>query len=267
MDRMMITAGIDIGHQSVNVVILEDNGIIAHGTLVIAGPVDAAAKGAYETVLEQAALSPASIRGLFATGVGREDVPFAHGHCTEMLSHARGAHWLFAGARTVIDVGAEGTRMMRCDGEGNLENFLINDKCASGAGIFLETVAEMLQIPLSEMGPLSLQSSREITLTTTCAVFAESEIVAEIHRGSTREDILWGVHDSLASKIKSFSQRIGVEPELVFTGGVGRNVGVVDALRRQLNTEIRVPDAPEIVGALGAAILARDRGGKDYGGN
>ena len=105
-----------------------------------------------------------------------------------------------------------------------------------------------------------MQSSREITLTSTCAVFAESEIVAEIHRGSTREDILWGVHDSLASKIKSFSQRIGVEPELVLTGGVARNVGVIEALRRQLNMDIKVPAVPEIAGALGAAILARDRG-------
>jgi benzoyl-CoA reductase subunit D len=257
----MITAGIDIGHQSVNVAILEDNEIIAHGTLIIAGPVDAAAKEAYERVIDDAGLSAGAIRRLFVTGAGREDVSFAHGHSTEMLSHAKGAHWLFAGARTVIDVGAEGTRIMRCDGDGNLTNFLINDKCASGAGVFLETVAEMVGISMGEMGELSLKSARKIDLTTTCAVFAESEIVAEIHRGSAREDILWGVHDALASKINSFSQRIGIERDLVLTGGVGRNGGVVEALRRQLNVDINVPGAPEIAGALGAAILARDRRG------
>jgi len=253
----MISAGIDIGYQSVNAVILDGDRIISHVTLIIAGGVEAAAKGAFEKVLDKAGMGPASIKRLFATGVGREKVTFADGHRTEMLSHVKGAHRLFPDARTVIDVGAEGSRILKCDSEGNLTNFVMNDKCASGAGVFLETVAEMMQIPLSAMGPLSLGFSKELQLTTTCAVFAESEIVAEIHRGASKEDILWGVHQSIASKIASVAKRVGLEPQVVFTGGVALNLGVVKALEKQLGLTIRVPENPEIVGALGAAILAR----------
>ena len=132
----------------------------------------------------------------------------------------------------------------------------MNDKCASGAGIFLETVAEMMQIPLSEMGPISLGASKQLQLTTTCAVFAESEIVAEVHRGSSKEDILWAVHESIATKVASAGKRFGIEEELVFTGGVALNTGVVAALEQQVGLDIRVPEKPDIVGALGAAILA-----------
>ena len=253
----MITAGIDIGHQSVKAVILENDRIMNHASLVIAGEVEAAAKTVFFRVLDQAGMKAARIERLFATGVGREKVTFADGNRTEMLSHVRGSHWLFPAARTVIDVGAEGSRILRCDSEGNLTNFVMNDKCASGAGVFLETVAEMMQIPLSEMGPFSLDSSKKVVLTTTCAVFAESEIVAEVHRGAAKADILAGVHASIAAKIASVTKRIGIEAELVFSGGVALNIGVVGALEKQLELDIQVPKDPEIVGALGAAILAK----------
>ena len=134
----------------------------------------------------------------------------------------------------------------------------MNDKCASGAGIFLETVAEMMQIPISEMGPFSLNSSKEIVLTTTCAVFAESEIVAEVHRGSAKEDIIAGVHDSIAVKIATVTNRVGIAADLIFTGGVALNTGMVRALEKQLELDIQVPKDPKIVGALGAAILANN---------
>jgi len=146
---------------------------------------------------------------------------------------------------------------MRCDAKGNLTDFALNDKCAAGSGVFLETVADMLDVPLADMGGLALRGSRRLVLTSTCAVFAESEIVAEIHRGSSRADILWGVHESLVSKIAAMSRRVGIEPDLVLTGGVARNVGVVQALREQLQMDVAVPEHPEIAGALGAALLAR----------
>jgi len=252
----MITAGIDIGHQSVNIVILKDNRIISHATLILAGEVKTAAEVALDKILDQTGMKSSHIDRLFATGIGREKVLFADGHRTEMLSHVQGAHWLFPDVRTVIDVGAEGSRFLKCDPVGNLTDFLMNDKCASGAGVFLETVAEMMQIPLQDMGPVSLDSSKRVVLTTTCAVFAESEIVAEIHRESSKEDILWGVHESIAAKIASTSKRIGIETELAFTGGVAQNIGVVKALENLLNLGIKVPENPEIAGALGAAILA-----------
>ena len=150
---------------------------------------------------------------------------------------------------------------MRCDAKGNLTDFALNDKCAAGSGVFLETVADMLDVPLADMGGLALRGSRRLVLTSTCAVFAESEIVAEIHRGSSRADILWGVHESLVSKIAAMSRRVGIEPDLVLTGGVARNVGVVQALREQLQMDVAVPEHPEIAGALGAALLARASAG------
>jgi (R)-2-hydroxyacyl-CoA dehydratese activating ATPase len=252
----MITVGIDIGHQSVNVVLLKDKSMLGQGTFILAGAVETAATAAFEAALKEYNLDYSQIDHIFATGVGREKVPFAHGHRTEMLCQVKGSHSLFPGARTVIDLGAEGSRIMRCDDQGNLTNFLLNDKCASGAGIFLETVAGMVQLPISEIGPASLRSSKKLSLTSTCAVFAESEIVAEIHRGAAKEDILAAVHESIVAKVIAGSQRIGVEPTLVLTGGVARNQGLVETFRRQMGIEVKVPPMPEITGALGAAIMA-----------
>ena len=139
--------------------ILHDAGPLGHATFVIAGEVGAVARFAFEQTLERLGIERASIQRIFATGIGRENVALADGHRTPMLSHARGAYWWFPGARTVIDVGAEGSRVMRCDAAGNLRDFALNDKCAAGAGVFLESVAEMLDVPLAEMGGLSLSGS------------------------------------------------------------------------------------------------------------
>lgn len=257
----MVTAGIDIGHESVNVVILGEDALLGHATLIISGEVGAAAELAFETTLGRLGIARASIQRVFATGVGRENVALADGHRTQMLSHARGAHGCFPGARTVIDVGAEGSRVMRCDARGHVTAFALNDKCAAGSGVFLETVADMLDVPLADMGALSLRGSRDVVLTSTCAVFAESEIVAEIHRGTSREAILWGVNESIVSRIAAASRRVGIERDLVLTGGVARNAGIVQALREQLEMDVAVPEHPEITGALGAALLARDPAG------
>lgn len=252
----MITAGIDIGHESVKVVLLEGNQILGQAVFTIAGEVEAAARIAFETMLDQKSLWPKQIDHVLATGVGREKVTFADSHRTEMLCHVVGAHWFFPKVRTVIDLGAEGSRILKCDAEGNLTDFLLNDKCAAGAGIFLETVASMLKLPIDQIGPASLRSSKKVELTTTCAVFVESEIVAEIHRGAAREDILSGVHESIVAKVIANSNRIGVEPEVALTGGVAKNVGIVETFRRMLQLEVKVPEFPETAGALGAAILA-----------
>lgn len=257
----MITAGIDVGHETVKVVLLEEERILGQAGFIIAGEVEAAAGIAFKTLLDRQGIRPEQVDRILATGVGREKVAFAHGHRTEMLCQVVGAHWSFPKVRTVIDLGAEGSRILSCDAKGNLTNFLLNDKCASGAGIFLETVAGMLKLPLDQIGPASLRSMKRVELTTTCAVFAESEIVAEIHRGSAREDILAGVHESIVAKVIGNSNRIGLEPEVVLTGGVAKNVGIVETFRRKLPLEIKVPQCPETSGALGAALLAVNSGG------
>jgi len=255
----MITAGIDIGHQSVNTVILDGDSIICQATEIIGGTVETASRIAWDRALAVSGLRAGQVDALYATGVGRERVTFADRHPTEMLANVKGAFFLFPNTRTVINVGAEGSRLLKCDERGNLAHFRMNDTCASGTGIFLETVSEMLQVPLAEMGQLSLQHTREVTLTSTCAVFAESEIIAEIHRGTSREDILWGVHLSVASQIHSRYKREGFVPQLVFSGGVARNRGVVEAFEKLSGIAVLVPEHPETIGALGAAILARNR--------
>ena len=260
--KVMITAGLDIGHQTVKGVLLNDREIITHLTLKLSGEVDALTKLAVERLLAQAKLLPSQVEHVFATGVEREKVSIADGHRTEMLCHWKGAHRIFPGARTVIDMGAEGIRVLRGDREGNLTNFMMNDKCAAGTGIFLETVAMMMRIPLSEMGPRSQRGSGRLVLTSTCAVFAESEIVGEIHRGTPMEDILQAVSESVASKVEQLSRRIGIESQLILTGGVARNSGIVEALKKKLGLDIQTPEDPEIVGALGAAILARNSAGR-----
>lgn len=254
----MIAAGIDVGHETAKAVILNGGILVARSSMVISGGVSAAARIILDKVLTLAGMDEGAIDRIFATGAQREGVTWAAGHPTEMSCHARGAQWLLPGARTVIDMGAEGIRVMRCDARGDLTEFVINDKCASGTGVFLEIVAEMLRVSLDEMGPLSLAASGGVTLTSTCAVFAESEIVAQIHRGSSRGEVLRAVNESVASKVVPLSMRVGVEPEVVLTGGVARNVGVVEAVRRHLSAELWVPQEPELVGALGAALLAMD---------
>jgi (R)-2-hydroxyacyl-CoA dehydratese activating ATPase len=242
----MITAGIDIGHKSVKVVLLEGDQILGQAGFIIAGEVEAAARIALDTLLDQKGIGAKQVDGLLATGVGREKITLADSHRTEMLCHVVGAHWFFPQVRTVIDLGAEG----------NLTDFLLNDKCAAGAGIFLETVAFMLKLPIDQIGPASLRSSKKVELTTTCAVFAESEIVAEIHRGAASEDILSCVHESIVAKVIANINRVGVEPEVALTGGLAKNVGMVETFRRQLGMDPKVSAFPEITGAIGAAILA-----------
>lgn len=245
-----------MGHKTANAVILDGAEVVASASIIIAGGVDRAARAVLQEVLLRAHVEPGAICAAFATGAGREGVSWAAGHPTEMSCHARGAHWLFPGARTVIDMGAEGIRIMRCDSRGDLVEFVLNDKCAAGTGVFLETVAEMLRVSLDEMGPMSLGASGGLSLTSTCAVFAESEIVAQIHRGSSREEVLRAVHESIAAKVAPLAGRVGVEQQVVLTGGVARNIGIVEALGRHLSMELQVPGEPELAGALGSALLA-----------
>lgn len=256
----MITAGIDIGNQTIKVVILKENKILSSCCLVISGDVISVSQTALDVALTNGQISLDNISSILVTGVGKEKVTFAKSYATDLSCHSKGANYYFPGVRTVIDIGAENCRVSKCDQEGRLLDFTMNDKCATGTGIFLETVAKMLETTVAEIGPLSLKSHRTLTLTTTCAVFAESEIVTEIHRGSPKEEIMWGAHGSVALKTSSLLKRIGITEDVVMTGGVAKNIGVVEALKAQIGLNILVPPDPQVIGALGAAILARNSG-------
>lgn len=253
----MVTAGVDIGHRTVKVVLLNRGGVVSQQVAPLT-EASSAAEEVLEAALRAAGLGRGDLDAVVSTGVGRGDFPLAHRRLTEITCDAKGTTWLCPAARTVLDIGAEEYRAIRCDASGRVMDFAMNDKCAAGAGIFLEVMAKALEVDLAEMGPLSLRWRKEVVVNSTCAVFAESEVISLVHSGMDRVDILHGIHDSLASRLSSLLLRIGVEPAVVLVGGVAHNVGVIDALRRRLGMDILVPEGPDFAGALGAALLGQE---------
>lgn len=253
----MLTLGIDVGHETVKAVLLKGGFVMEKVIFKAAGSVQEAARAAWESIRalldnEDARVVPKT----FVTGVGREMVSFCHGKPTDMASHVRGAHHWIQSSRTVVDLGAEGIRVSRCDPGGRLLHFILNDRCGAGTGVFLETVAEMMGIPVGEMGNLVDGVSCGLALTSTCAIFAESEILGHVHRGVSRGEILWAVHDAIGVRVASLVKRARPEPDVVATGGVAQNRAIVAALERHLGMPVVVPPEPEMMGALGAALLA-----------
>ncbi|MBI2876926.1 MAG: 2-hydroxyglutaryl-CoA dehydratase [Candidatus Tectomicrobia bacterium] len=259
MEETMIVAGIDMGTKTAKAVLLREGHPVAASCFAFSGGVPEAARKALEQACQQVGLSPEAIEYLVATGLGKEEVRQAQEMASDMACHARGAHYRFPSARTILDIGAENCRGMRCDPQGNLAAFSVNDKCASGTGIFLETMARLLEIGIEQMGPLSLGSQREVSISTMCAVFAESEVISEVHRGTAKVDIVRGIHDSVALRGMALLNKVGVERDVVMTGGVARDVGMVAAMTRQLGFEPLIPQDPQEIGALGAALWAMER--------
>ncbi len=254
----MITAGIDIGAKTVKVVLVEDGGILAK-SLVLAG-IDTAAttQQAFDEALAAADLSKEKVERLVATGTGRKDCALTDREITEVGAAAKGAIHILKSCRTVIDVGAEEGRTVRCDENGKVIDFAFNEKCAAGAGTFAEGMARALQVPLEELGPLSLTSRRAVQMNAQCAVFAESEVVTLIHAKTPRQDIARAVLDAIASRIVSMVRKVGFAQDVVLIGGVARNPGFVEAMKRSLEMDVYVPEDPEHVGALGAALAAAE---------
>jgi predicted CoA-substrate-specific enzyme activase len=197
---------------------------------------------------------------IIGTGYGRAVVPFAHGTVTEISCHARGAHWLVPGVSTVLDMGGQDCKAIRVNERGEVTNFIINEKCAAGTGRFLEIIADALNVPLSEIGGLSLESTTDISFRAVCTVFVKSEAVALMKQGVSKADILAGLHKAISQRVVTLLKRVGIEDKFVITGGIGKNVGVVTKIGKQLGgIEITIPTEPQIAGAVGAALFAFDR--------
>ncbi|MBW2086027.1 MAG: CoA activase [Deltaproteobacteria bacterium] len=255
----MITAGIDCGAKTVKVVILKDGQILGK-SLVLAG-IDAveASEKAYAEAMDQAGFKWIDIENVVATGAGKNEVKFKNDTATEVGAGARGGVCLFPAARIVIDVGAEEGRAVRVNEKGKVVDFAINEKCAAGSGAFTEAMARALEVSLEEMGPLSLKATQAVPMNAQCAVFAESELVTLIHAKTPKPDMARAIHDAIADRIVSMVRRVGIESEVVLIGGVAKNVGFVDSLNREHGQEINIPEEPEFVGALGAALIAADQ--------
>jgi len=254
----MITAGIDCGAKTVKAVVMKDGNIVSKALVSAGVDGEGAAEKAYDEALKQAGLARADVQKVCATGSGKLQAVFRTSEVTEVGANARGAVYLFPMARTVVDVGAEEGRAIRMDERGKVVDFAINDKCAAGAGAFVEAMARALEVKLEEMGTLSLQSSKAVPMNAQCAVFAESELVSLVHAKTPKTDMARAIHDAISDRIVSMVRRVGMEPEVVLMGGVAKNVGFVDALGRDLETQIKVPADPEFVGAVGAALVAAD---------
>lgn len=252
----MITAGIDIGAETTKVVIVKDNQVLAHSIVRVGWDPLESAHRALKEAMERARVSRDEIEYITATGVGRKGASLADNQAAEVMCDAKGAAWLFPSVRTVIDVGAEESRGIKCDGSGKVLDFAKNDKCAAGTGAFVETMARALEVKVEEMGELSLHSENDIPMNVTCVIFAESEVVSLIHAKTPTADTARAIHNAIASRTVSMVRRVGVESDVALIGGVARNVGVIDSLKKHLEVDILVPQNPQIVGALGAALLA-----------
>ncbi len=207
--------------------------------------------------LEQAGLRIDEISYIVATGYGRLNVPFADRQVTELSCHARGVSSLFPNVRTAIDIGGQDVKCMRIS-NGKLATFVMNDKCAAGTGRFLEVTAATLGVRLEDMGDIALKATKKIQISNLCTIFAQQEVVALLSRGEKLENIVAGLHDALASRVAALVRRLGIEPDLVLTGGVAKNDGMVRAMKESLGCEFLVPEEPLLTGALGAAIVAKE---------
>jgi predicted CoA-substrate-specific enzyme activase len=276
----VLTMGIDIGSRSSKCVILDDGKLLTYGSIE-SGPnivktaqaaVDAAVHrraglwGEYRMPLPDVKVDHLKIEDMaciVSTGYGRAIVPFAHKNITEISCHCRGAQWFVPGVSTVLDVGGQDSKGIRIGPNGEVADFAMNDKCAAGTGRFMEIVAEALQVPLSEIGPLSLKSTKLLPFSSTCAAFGRGAAVTMRKEGQPKEDILNGLHEAIAGRVMPLVKKVGIADKFVVSGGIGRNVGLVKKIEARLDgLKVNLPQEPMIVGAVGAALFALDRAKK-----
>ncbi len=253
----MITAGIDVGSLSTDAVVMQDDQVLAYVIINTGVKAQTAAGRAFGQALEQAGLTEGDVDAVIATGYGRMSVPFANSQVTEISCHGRGAAFFSPDVRTIIDIGGQDSKVIRVDAQGNVVDFLMNDKCAAGTGRFLEVMAQRLELGIEQLGQEDLQAGRAAQISSMCTVFAESEVVSLIAQGVPRPEIVRGLHHSIAERTAGLANRLGLANGVMMTGGVAKNQGVVRALSEQLGAKIAVPPEPQIVGALGAALIAR----------
>ncbi len=256
---MAYSAGVDVGStQTKAIVINEDCEIVGRALIDTGANVVMAAEQAYAQALESGSVPEEEVEYVVGTGYGRYRVTFGHSQVTEISCHGRGAAQLFPGTRTVVDMGGQDTKAIRVSESGEIEDFCMNDKCAAGTGRFLGAASVALDIPLGDLGPTALKSAKGTRISTTCTVFAESEVLSWVGKGKRIEDILWGVHQSIASRSLSLLRRVGLNNEITFTGGVSRNTAMVKALEDRLEAKLNVSEDCHYMGALGAALFAMD---------
>ena len=258
-DSMKYFAGIDSGSTTTNMVALDADGNICASTVVRTGAkAERGAKAAFDEICSQLNAAPDDFAEIVATGYGRSNIEFATSTVTEITCHARGAHALAPQVRSIVDIGGQDSKIICLDENGNVSNFVMNDKCAAGTGRFLEAMARTVEMPLEEMARCGLDYKRDVTISSMCTVFAESEVISLIADNIPEADIIHGLNNAIASRTSSMASRAKASAPYMMTGGVARNPGVVAALEEALESELFVPENPDLCGALGAALFALD---------
>ncbi|MCH3916149.1 MAG: acyl-CoA dehydratase activase [Spirochaetia bacterium] len=252
--------GIDSGSTSTNAVVI-DNGcrLLASCVIPTGAQVADSAAQAKAMVLGKAGIGTKDVCRIVSTGYGRNGIVGSDQDITEISCHAKGVHFLFPDVRTILDIGGQDSKAIRINEAGSVVDFVMNDKCAAGTGRFLEMISSTLDIGLEEMGPLSLTSKKDVEISSMCSVFAESEVISLVAENKELADIIHGVHKTIAKKGLALMKRVGLESEYCMSGGVARNVGVVEVLSQLLDAPVKVYGQPDIVGALGAALFARQK--------
>ncbi len=257
---MRYVGGVDVGSTQTKAVVLDEYGrMVGQALLDMEASMTSAAQDAFAAALRSAEIRADDVEYVIGTGYGRNRVTFGNDQVTEISCHARGAVFLFPETRTVVDIGGQDTKAIRVDAEGHVLDFTMNDKCAAGTGRFLGAASFALEMPLADLGPLAMNANDPVQITTTCTVFAESEIISHLAKGRLPEDVLMGMHQAIATRCASLVRRVGLEPQVTFTGGVSRNVAMVELLQVVLDSPINVSPESHFVGALGAALFALER--------
>jgi predicted CoA-substrate-specific enzyme activase len=259
----MIVAGCDVGSLTAEAVIMTNGTILGSEIIRVRPRAEQSAEDVMNKLLARLELNYENIDYCVSTGYGRETIPFADDNVSEISCHGRGAHWLLPSIRTVIDIGGQDCKAIRVDKDGMLEDFVMNDKCAAGTGRSLELMAEVLGKDITELGPLSLESSNSVVITNQCSIFAEMEILHYMCEEKSIADIAAGINESMARRVKMLAGKVGVKEDVGMTGGVSKNVGVVKYLGEMLGKKfMEFPQDPQIIGALGAAIFAAEKANK-----
>jgi predicted CoA-substrate-specific enzyme activase len=252
----MLTAGIDIGSITTKAAVLADGKLLGTRVIFTGYNSEAAGRRVFEELLDELRLDPSAIRKIISTGYGRNSVTFVNKSMTEIICHGAGAHYLNPGVRSIIDIGGQDSKVIVIDEKGKVKNFAMNDKCAAGTGRFLEVMARALEVDLDGFGTLSLKAGSPSKISSLCTVFAESEVISLISKGERRENIIAGIHESIAARVAAMANRVGIVPPVVMTGGVAKNRGVVKAMEKKLGVSIDVSPYAQVNGAIGAAVLA-----------
>ena len=250
------TLGIDIGSTASKCIMLADGKEIVAKSLISVGAGTSGPQRAISEVLEQAGKSKDEMAFVLATGYGRNSLEeIADAQMSELSCHAKGATFLFPQVHTVVDIGGQDVKILQVE-NGVMTNFVMNDKCAAGTGRFLDVMARVLEVKVQDLGMLGAQSTKQVEISSTCTVFAESEVISQLSMGTDKRDIINGIHRSVASRVAGLAHRVGIRDQVVMTGGVAQNSGVVKALEEELGHEVHISPLTQYNGALGAALFA-----------